>query len=450
MNEQHQSWEEQLVAGLGKAPAPDFKAWCDKHSGEVALLQERSPENVTSRKRSTDRRMMMTSIKWITAAIVLMTGVVWINWESQSPATSLFADDIPGIDRVREMTWTVTFFVKYETEDGKESWIETEQAQFAYQHPHKIRETRVNSAGKIQFVNITDYSVGKTLSINSRDKKATLKTADARWDPRGPFAWVGEELRTRRLGEGTRVKSVSLQGETQLDDRSTNVVRVVLQELESGNLSQHDLYFDQNSKQLAGIWGPNDPALERSDVLSQVKTSGKSWYRMTPIASLTHNFNLDPELKPEELSLNAPAGYTIENIATPTVTEEEMIAYLEAAVRFNGDEFPDSPDSLYDRDQLNLEWEKPEAERSEAANHLISQVNKIRLREIYEPAIKRFISDNTVAGSFRYVGAGVKKGESDRLVLWYQLRNSEAWRAMYGDFKVRSVEKPDLPFQLEN
>ncbi|APZ92919.1 hypothetical protein [Fuerstiella marisgermanici] len=440
-------WEERLRSKLGTPAEPNFNAWCDNYPEAVRALQCKPTIHSLARDETSTRRRPIVTIMKLTTAALLMTGIMtWLNYGGNSPSSVLFAEEIPGVDRVREISWATTFYTRISSKDGKESWIKKERQQWAYRHPNQLRETRMNSAGEVISIHITDYSVNRTLELLMKEKKAILKTSDHHHDPRGPFAWVGDELRKRNLNDSTRVKSISLGGEAEIDNLKANVVRVVTQDVERGKSSQHELYLDRNTKQLVGIWGPNDPSSTRAELESQVQKSGKAWYRIEPIAALTHEINLAPRLQNADFSLDVPQGFELETIAHPTVTEEEMLAFLKAAVRFHDGQFADSPFALYDEKKLNLEWTADENARSKEANALIAVIDKIRYRQIYQPALKRFISDNVVPDSFRYVGSGVKFGQADSLVCWYQTRIGETWRAVYGDLAVRTVTEDDLPF----
>jgi hypothetical protein len=391
---------------------------------------------------------MMTITKCAAATFVLTGIMAWLNHGGNSAASAVFADEIPGVDRVKEMTWSQTYYSLMSNRNGSDSWISKERRMFAYRHPHQFRETRMNAAGEVISVHITDHSANRTLDLWMKDRKAVLKTPDRRHDGRGPFAWVGDELRDTNLPPNTRVKSVSIQGTTSVDDLAVNVVRVVVQDVELGKSSQHDLYFDQNTKRLAGIWGPNDPSLTREDVESRVEETDKAWYRFEPIAALTHEINLTPQLQAADFSLDAPEGFELESVARPTVTELEMLEFLGAAVRFNNGVFPDTAFVPYDRDRLNKEWSQEEDVRSAEASKLIAAINRIRFREIYESPVKRFVDDNTMPDSFHYVGSGVKEGQADSLICWYQTRSGKTWRAVYGDLTIRNVAQSELPFKV--
>lgn len=450
MTTHEQELEERLRNGLGLVPTPDFEAWCRQNPETVASLTSvdagglriRPPANYT-------RTRIMTSFKWIVATVLLASGIAWFTSGDRSLSPSLFADEIPAVDNVQEMTWTDTYYSRITSEDGKQTWIEKERRLYAYRHPGHYRETRQNGKGEILTVVITDQNAGRTLELQMKDKKAVLKSARNSRDDRGPFAWVGDELRTRKLSDSTRVKSLSLQGAAKVDDADVNVVRVVLQDVELSKTMQHDLYFDKASRRLFGIWAPNDVTLDRDTAERDVKEPGEKWSRFEPIASFTHEIELKPQLTVSDFSLDAPEGFTLEATAKPTVTEDEMLSFLRAAVRFSGGLFPDSPANAFDRDKLNAEWEKEETARVAEANELIAQINRIRFREIYESPIQKFIGDHAVPESFHYVGSGIRLGEKDRMVGWYQLRTSQTWRAIYGDLTVRDIAESEIPFTTE-
>jgi len=55
-----------------------------------------------------------------------------------------------------------------------------------------------------------------------------------------------------------------------------------------------------------------------------------------------------------------------------------------------------------------------------------------------------FANEYTAGGRFRYLGAGVKLGSADRIVLFYRLKRTGTYRAVYGDLTVKDV-KPEDP-----
>lgn len=387
-------------------------------------------------------------LKLIAASVVVISGFAWLSSGSGTVGPAAFAMQIPGVDNVESMTWTDTYYSRVTSKDGSKDWIQKERRLRAYRHPGQYRETIPDQNGDPRMVVITDERSGRILELNLKDKQAVLKSSAHHRDIRGPFAWVGDEIRDRKNTASVRVKSVSLQEQTNLDGKTANVVRAIAQDVNLGIEVRHDFLFDPDSKRLMGVWAPNDANFEFSTAEKNHRDAGSDWSKMEPIAALQHEIELSPKLNPGDFSLDPPPGFTLEKIAPATVTEDEMIAYLRAAAGFNGSTFPDSPFLAYDRDKLNAAWEKDESARSAEANQLIEIVNRIRMREIYQPPVKQFTDDHATPESFHYVGSGVTLGQADRIVCWYRLRATKSLRAVYGDLSVKDVSESDLPLIL--
>lgn len=390
----------------------------------------------------------MTTFKWITASLLVVCGLMWMGSGSGTLSPSAFADDIPGVDNVQTMSWTTTYYVRYSTEDGKKSWIRAERRLHAYRHPGQYRETMLDEKGETIGVHITDNRAGRMLQLDLKEKKAVLKLPVQRSDERGPFAWAGDVIRERKFGESNRVKSVSLQGQKEIDKTQANVVRAKIQNVEAQSELRIDFLFGAASKQLVGIWTPNEAALEFETAADRNDQAEEKWHKMAPVAALEHEMVLNPKLDPAEFSLDPPASYAFEKMAKPTVTEDEMVAYLGAAARFNDNQFPDSPYNAFDSDKFNAASEKELTDRTAVEQALIDIRDKIMLREIYRSPVKQFEEDQTAPNSFHYVGSGVKVGEAARIVGWYKLRNSTKYRAFYGDLTIKDVTSAQLPLNV--
>ena len=48
-------------------------------------------------------------------------------------------------------------------------------------------------------------------------------------------------------------------------------------------------------------------------------------------------------------------------------------------------------------------------------------------------------------GQWHYAGAGVKLGDTETAIFWYQPEGSETWRVIYGDLSVKDVPEEELP-----
>ncbi len=441
-----QHWEDQFKAALGTAPEPDFKAWCAQNADAVAQLTNPSSTPVAL-PVPPKRRTLTVLSRWVVASLLIAGGALWLS-TSESFSSRAFADTIPGIDGVQSMTWTNTYYIRYTSQDGQRTWVEPERRLHAYRHPGRYRETLLNRQGEPIAIHITDTRAGRMLTLDLKAKKAVLKLPTSHRGERPPFAWVGDEIRERKNGDSLRVKALSVAGRTMLDKTEANVVRAMLQSTSDLSVYRQDLLFDVTSKRLLGIWQPipNEPKLEFETVIEPGKTVEKDWSIIQPIASLTHEMVLDPMLAATEFSLDPPEGYTLEKQAQPTVTEEEMLAFLGAAARFNDSQFPDSPFDAIDRDKFNAASKKEPA--SAELKALTEIRDKILMREIFRSPVSQFVDDQTVAGSFHYVGSGVKVGQAERIVGWYRLRNSKQLRAFFGDLSVRDVTEKELPLDV--
>ena len=60
-----------------------------------------------------------------------------------------------------------------------------------------------------------------------------------------------------------------------------------------------------------------------------------------------------------------------------------------------------------------------------------------------------FANEYTAGGRFRYLGTGVKLGSADRIVLFYRLKSTGTYRAVYGDLTVKDVKPEDLPLPVD-
>jgi hypothetical protein len=48
-------------------------------------------------------------------------------------------------------------------------------------------------------------------------------------------------------------------------------------------------------------------------------------------------------------------------------------------------------------------------------------------------------------GQWHYAGQGVKLGDADKAIFWYQPQDSETWRVIYGDLRIEDVAAENLP-----
>jgi hypothetical protein len=162
-------------------------------------------------------------------------------------------------------------------------------------------------------------------------------------------------------------------------------------------------------------------------------------------------FEFDVDMDESLFSTTAPEGYAVEKVGKGKVTEltkfarstteEDLVEGLRAVAIFLDGEFP--PD---------IELRKLQAALREyiKQNNLSESEIKERLTPVSEKWTKAHWYINQLRGylrarDFHYSGGGVKLGDADKPVIWWQPEDSETYRVIYGDLSVRDVEPESLP-----
>jgi hypothetical protein len=63
--------------------------------------------------------------------------------------------------------------------------------------------------------------------------------------------------------------------------------------------------------------------------------------------------------------------------------------------------------------------------------------------------LHQYRMDETVPGTFRYLGKGVKLGDKDRIVCWYKPKDTPNYHVVYGDLSVKDVTADALPLPTQ-
>ena len=343
------------------------------------------------------------------------------------------------------MSWTTTVYEKITSKDGNRSWMTKRVlSKDEFRYPGQRRTTYVDKSGQITRIEIRDDRVGRILELQPASKTAILKMASAAGDQRSPFAFIGDGIRTRKC-EGVPVKSVSLQTPRILDGKKVNVVRLAVNAGDGWPAHVFQAMFDQESKGLVCLMTPGGPEFSDIDPDLAVAKSGPAetdFSKVEMARAKHHEIVVNPRIDASEFSLDPPAGYALQTQAKPTVTEEEMVEFLRVAAGLNGGTFPDSTGWWFLADSV---WEKKESDRSAAENAAISLKFKFAQKDIYTAPVLVFQEQHTKPDTFCYVGAGVKLGEADRMVCWYQPRNQSKFRVIHGDMSIKELSASELP-----
>ena len=162
-------------------------------------------------------------------------------------------------------------------------------------------------------------------------------------------------------------------------------------------------------------------------------------------STVIKNIEFDVPLEESLVSMEVPAGYTMKDIAIhieetapdnhlSNATEEDLVESLRiwAEIILDG-AFPDAIGTDHFMKQAAVLGYKlaslglPHSEIEQYTKGMI------------------FLQKFEFGGKWGYAGKGVKLGDADKIILWYQPQGSNTYRAIYGDLRVAEVAEEDLP-----
>lgn len=152
------------------------------------------------------------------------------------------------------------------------------------------------------------------------------------------------------------------------------------------------------------------------------------------------DFQFDVDLDESLFSMEVPAGYTEQQIELDLFgsTEEDFIEGLRTWTKYVGDgEFPGDVSIEYYVKQAPILQEK--FEELDLSDEEELEVGMKFQRHIM------FIRFFKGEGKWHYAGKGVKLGDADKAIFWYQPKDSPTYRVIYGDLSVKDISTEDLP-----
>jgi len=152
------------------------------------------------------------------------------------------------------------------------------------------------------------------------------------------------------------------------------------------------------------------------------------------------NVMFDVPMDETLFSMDVPEGYTQQQVELDllSATEEDFIEGLRIRAEIIGDgQFPEgvavedylkqAPAIAKKIEELGLSKEEETELGMKLTRHLL------------------FIRFFKGEGEWHYAGKGVKLGDADTAIFWYQPEDSETYRVIYGDLSVKDVAPEDLP-----
>jgi outer membrane lipoprotein-sorting protein len=153
------------------------------------------------------------------------------------------------------------------------------------------------------------------------------------------------------------------------------------------------------------------------------------------------NIEFDVPVEDSLVSMDVPDGYTLsgKQFDMSQFTEQDFTTMLRLWVEHTLD--GNFPDSLNFEDAMKL---APQI--GEKIDQLdLSEEQKMQLGMTLGRGFVFFQQLASNGTAWQYVGAGVKLGDAEKAVFWYQPEDSTTCRVIYGDLSVKDVAPEDLP-----
>jgi hypothetical protein len=340
------------------------------------------------------------------------------------------------------ISWKETFYEHLTSKDGKRTWRASHTKELTYRTPGLFRTTSFDDQGQIRGATIRDAIKNRKLSLDFLAKRALIsEEPKLSYPPAGPFAGLKESLDAPNLQwVETRETPVG----------RVNVFRHTFEDRANGRNWSYDFWIAQLTKRLVALHIPGRDIYDPDSDPFRLNAPEMEWSYLSAIGSAQHDIVFDANLDESLFSLEPPSDFAVERQAPPPqVTEGEAVEYLGVLAEFNDNTFPDQLSPVpFSSDRLNRVWQKPQAQRSVAEQKLLD-TNQHYMRLGLGMPLVHFLNASAEPGSFRYLGKGVKVGDSGRQVCWYRLKGALTYRTVYGDLTAKDVASEELPLAVE-
>ena len=158
------------------------------------------------------------------------------------------------------------------------------------------------------------------------------------------------------------------------------------------------------------------------------------------LSFIMKNFEFDADVDESLVSMDVPEGYTLDKaeLDLGNASEEDLIESLRIWAEIIGDgTFPEAIGTEATMKQMPVLVQKVTA----------MQVSEEKGTEIGMSFAKGMLFHQTLEsqGKWNYAGAGVKLGDANTAIFWYQPQDSATYRVIYGDLSVKDVAAENLP-----
>jgi len=153
------------------------------------------------------------------------------------------------------------------------------------------------------------------------------------------------------------------------------------------------------------------------------------------------NFEFDANVDESLVSMEIPDGYTQKenDIALGNAAEEDFVESLRIWAQIIGDgTFPAAIGTEATMQQMPTLVQKVTAMQ-------VSEEEGTKIGMSFAKGMLFHQKISTQGIDWHYAGAGVKLGDTDTPIFWYQPQGSATYRVIYGDLSIKDVAADDLP-----
>ena len=267
----------------------------------------------------------------------------------------------------------------------------------------RIRRTLSNMEHVTQII---DLESSKMLALDDKDKTAVYV------DITGP------------VGEGSRIYVEFLQRElVKLQD---NYEELGEQEIDGRKTIGFAARGPNNEE--VKIWADPKTALPIRVEL-----------RIGQFFAIMKNFQFDVPIEDSLVSMEVPPGYALHQTTfdLTKATEQDFIEGLRIWTRVHDGMFPEAIGT-----EVTMKQAPMLSEKLAQLNLPEEEIGRMMMTYVRGAL---FLQKLERQSQFQYAGNGVKLGEAEKAIFWYQPEGSESWRIIYGDLRVEDVSPENLP-----
>jgi outer membrane lipoprotein-sorting protein len=443
----------------------------DRRHGGVTSIAPLVMDRIVCEQAIHSRRngMMKRVVRIAVAAVVLLGLTFALSHGLQRPLGGrIYAAELSAarkqVENARTATWKIAWYQRFSGPASVGSrWfrIKNMDDRYFYKAPGLYRCDILNEDGTVSYVRIEDVASRSLFVINHKTKTATLsRLTESSYPQRGPFANEMDVMRREDL---------QALGKDDVGGRPANAFRYEFRNGLFGERKSLDLWVDAATKRLVQYQHPGREVLAPAEVVRDqawaiqagetLEYQGKTFQLArgeTDHGHIAHEIAFDVELDDSLFALVPPAGYEFKTVKPPPITEKDVLEFVAIVVDYYDKTFPDRLPQFAQNSKEDLERllrAQQAVQKKEGASP--AQVKLVEaMAQWYQTGIPGpgplhvFVTQEITAGTWKYIGKGVKLGDKDRIVGWYQPKGSRTYRVIHGDLSVKDVEAQDLPLPV--